>query len=111
MQNQRNLCGITANTFKARLATHKQSFNNRNSNQTTLSKHIWDMKDKKINYNITYKIIGRGQPYNPKTGKCLLCLKEKTIIITKPSSSTLNKKNEFVNKCPHRDKHLLAAVT
>ena len=66
--------GITSNTFKARLATHKQSFNNRNTNQTTLSKHIWELKDKKINYDITYKFIGRGQPYKLKTDKCLFCL-------------------------------------
>ena len=103
--------GVTEPPFKLRYAVHKQSIKNKNSpNSTALSKYIWNLKDNKTEFKISYKIVGRGHPYNPRSGKCGLCLKEKTIIITKPKTCTLNKRNEFVSKCPHRDKYLLLKV-
>ena len=103
--------GATSTTFKERLGVHKQSFKNRNQCQTTLSRHIWALKDSNINYELKYKIISKAQPYNPKFKQCGLCLKETTIIITQPEISTLNKRNELTSKCMHRDKFLLGKVT
>ena len=60
--------GMTATTFKDRLGVHNQSYKNRDLNQTTLSKHVWRLKDMKANYKISYKIVGRGLPYSPKSG-------------------------------------------
>ena len=42
---------------------------------------------------------------NNKT--CNLCLKEKFLIICRPELSTLNKRNELVSSCRHRNKALL----
>ena len=100
--------GLTATTFKSRLAVHKKSFTDRNYNQTGLSRHIWNLKDSNVNYTIKYQIIGRGKPYSPKNNRCTLCLREKTIILSKPKESTLNIRNEFTSKCPHREKYLLS---
>ena len=100
--------GLTATTFKSRLAVHKKSFLDRDYNQTGLSRYIWKLKDKKEEFKIKYRIIGRGKPYNPKSKRCSLCFREKTIIITRPKESTLNIRNEFTSKCPHRDKYLLS---
>ena len=69
--------GLTSTTFKSRLSTHKKSFTDRTYNQTALSRHIWKLKDKGVDYNIKYKIIGRGKPYSPKNKRCTLCLREK----------------------------------
>ena len=102
---------MTSSNFKARLGVHTQSFNHRDTNQTSLSRYIWELKDKNEEFKIKYKIVDRGYPYNPKTEKCLLCLKEKTFIITRPNESSLNRINEFINKCLHREKYLLGKVT
>ena len=102
--------GLTATTFKNRLAVHKRSFIERQYNQTALSKYIWKLKDKGTDFSIKYKIISRGRPYSPKTGRCTLCLREKTIIITRPQDSSLNVRNEFTAKCPHREKFLLSNI-
>ena len=100
--------GATSRSFKERYAVQKQSFKDRNLNQTTLSKTIWDLRDQTIDHTLTFKTVGRGQPYSPKFKKCGLCIKEKTLMIT--MRSTLNKRNEITAKCPHRDKHLLYKV-
>ena len=102
--------GLTSSTFKERLATHKQSFNNRNVNQTTLSTYIWQLKDGGKFFSISYKIVDRGKPYSSKYKKCGLCTKEKTWIITQPNMATLNKRTELTAKCRHREKWLLQSL-
>ena len=52
--------GLTATTFKSRLAIHKRSFIERQYNQTALSKYIWKLKDRGAEHSIKYKIISRG---------------------------------------------------
>jgi hypothetical protein len=42
-----------------------------------LSAHIWKIKDRNEDYIIKWAILDRGKKFNPTTGKCLLCLKEK----------------------------------
>ena len=70
--------GITANHFKTRYANHKQSFKNEKyKNQTELSKYIWKLEDKKIDHNISWKIIKRAKLYNNISKKCNLCTTEK----------------------------------
>ena len=102
--------GLASTTFKERLAIHKQSFKRRDLNQTTLSSHIWLLKDNEKNFNIKYKIIDRGRPYTAGYKKCGLCTKEKTWIITRPDMGTLNKRTELTTKCRHRDKFLLDQI-
>ena len=46
-------------------------------------------------------------PYSKETQKCQLCLTEKALISLADSSASLNKRNEIVGKCRHRDKFLL----
>ena len=47
------------------------------------------------------------QTYNRKVRNCQLCLMEKTFIMLSDPKQTLNKRNEIVSKCRHRDKVLL----
>ena len=45
--------------------------NNRSQRtKTKLATHVWNLKDQKppVQYNITWKIIDKGKPYNPVTG-------------------------------------------
>jgi hypothetical protein len=105
---QETYIGLTDNTFKTRYNGHNCTFrHNSKRNTTTLSQYIWTLKDKDIQYDITWKTITKGQSYNPTTNRCNLCLKEKYFIICKPHLSTLNNRNELASTCRHRKRHLL----
>ena len=91
------------NEFKARHAVHKSSFKHEHS-ATTLSKHIWSLKDKNINYNIQWEIIKRARAYKGKPSRCNLCLAEKICILRSTSNSLLNKRSELISKCRHENK-------
>ena len=100
--------GIAANSFKERYANHKLSFNNsRYECNTSLSKHIWNLKKKNHPYKISWSIAAQAQPYKPASKSCNLCLLEKTLILLSDDQHCLNKRSELLNKCRHREKYLL----
>ena len=100
--------GLTSNTFKSRLGNHKKSMKSEKyRHDTTLSLHIWDLKDKGKNFDIEWKLIGRAQTFSPISGICNLCTLEKYHIIFNSSQATLNKREEFTNFCRHKTKLLL----
>ena len=99
--------GLTARRFKDRLYEHTTDMNNQHNKGTTLSGHVWDLKRKNKKYNLSWKIISRGQSFNPFTRRCNLCLKEKYFIMFRPEGSTLNDRSEFFSICRHRTKPLL----
>ena len=96
--------GLTENDFKTRYRNHTTSFRHaKHRNSTGLSKHIWTVKDN----NISWHILSSHLPYNSSSKRCNFCLKEKFLIICRPELSTLNKCNELVSSCRHRNKALL----
>ena len=100
--------GLTENSFKTRFTNHKASFTNPSKRfNTELSKHIWQLKDTKTVFKISWKILKHATPYNPASNRCNLCLWEKYFIICRPSLSTLNKRNELITSCRHANKFLL----
>ena len=100
--------GLTENEFKTRYRNHIASFRHtRSRNSTELSKHIWNLKDNNIDYSISWRILSSTKAYNSASKQCNLCLKEKLLIICRPDISTLNKRNELVSSCRHRNKALL----
>ena len=103
-----NYVGLTSNTFKQRLAQHRSSFKNKaKKNETTLSQHIWSLKDQNIPHKIEWRIISKAKPFSPITGKCYLCTKEKSYIIFKPKMCSLNTRNELATHCRHKNRMLL----
>ena len=99
--------GLTDTDFNARFANHTQSFTNLvHSNQTELSKYVWRLKNAKVNYNITWKILGRARAYSNNTKRCNLCTLEKYYTICHPELSTLNKRSELASGCLHANKFL-----
>ena len=103
--------GLTATSFKSRYTNHKASFNMESKrNATELSKHIWDLKDNSLDYAIKWSILCRAPHYSNTTKRCNLCIAEKYFILCKPENATLNKRNELVSKCRHKDKFLLSNV-
>ena len=100
--------GLTSTTFKLRYGNHKESFKNENSKgKSTLSKHIWGLKNKGVKYETKFKIIGRAQPFSPISGICNLCTLEKYHILFTPHLATLNKREEINQFCLHKMPKLL----
>ena len=99
---------MTSNEFKDRYRNHTKSFRHLTySQETTLSLHIWSLKEKNIDYDIHWKIIDRARPFNPVTGVCALCTLEKYYIIFEPGGATLNKNEEIYKACLHKTPLLL----
>ena len=109
--NKTTYTGLTSNTFKKRYYAHRQSFEKQNlQHSTTLSSHIWDLKDKNLNYSVKWKTIDRAPRFNPVTKKCRLCLKEKYYIIFQPEGAKLNERSELFSTCRHRTRDLLSNI-
>ena len=102
--------GTAEGDFKMRYNNHTKSFRHkRYSNDTTLSKYIWDTKEK---YNevptLKWSIVKFVPAYSNISKKCLLCLHEKFEIVTfEDQENLLNKRSELISKCRHANKYLL----
>ena len=100
--------GLTSTTFKSRLGNHHKAMkNSKYRHDTTLSLHIWDLKDRGEEFEIDWKFIGRAKPFSPISGVCNLCTLEKYHILFNPNQATLNRRDEFTNFCLHKRKLLL----
>lgn len=107
-QHEETYVGLTENSFKLRYNNHTCSFvNNSKRTATTLSRHVWKLKDQNIPHSITWRIIDKANSYSPSSKKCNLCTKEKYFIICKQEMATLNSRSELASVCRHRKKHLL----
>ena len=93
--------------FKARYSNHKSSIDKRPTLHTTLSSYIWRLKDKGINFDVKWSIKSRGHPFSSGSKSCDLCLTEKLTILTANQNDMLNKRDELLETCRHRRKHLL----
>ena len=101
--------GLTETTFKKRWSTHMSSFRTRNpKNKCGLSDYIWDLQDRKISYDVSWEIVSKAKPFNPATGVCNLCNREKYFILSKPEMATINKREEIVGPCLHKHFKLLS---
>ena len=97
--------GMTGDTFKKRWNRHKTDFRyDKYRHETELSKFIWKLKDRQIQYRLTWQIIAKALTYKPGSITCNLCLMEKYSILT--TRNILNKKSEMLNKCVHKRQFL-----
>lgn len=94
--------GSTGNDFKSRFYNHKRSFNNRGSNETELSKYIWSLKDRNVDFDIKWKILRKVKGDNTSVRKvCSTCNWEKIEIALADKRTLLNARSELNNSCPH----------
>ena len=83
-QSEEFYTGLTARPFKLRFYEHQSSFRHaENRHKTTLSKHIWKLRDEGEEYTLKWWVIDRGKKFNPISKSCDLCLKEKYHIMFK----------------------------
>ena len=102
-QTIRTYVGLCETDFKTRLGNHNKAFNHRRyGRETKLSTHIWELKDRGSAWAIKWRILDRGNTYNPATKVCNLCSKEKYWIIYHRELASLNSRNEVGTKCMHK---------
>ena len=99
--------GLTDGTVRDRIARHEGNFRHRHQPGTRLSDYVWKLKDKGSPFNVTWQILSRASSFNPSSGMCRLCLKEKWWIMFKPATASLNMRNEIYASCRHRASKLL----
>ena len=81
--------GRTEGPFKTRYNCHMQIFtHNKYHNVTKVSKRVWELKDKNVDYDISSKLLQRAHPYKARRRITMTCV---------PPSS-LNKISEVVFK-------------
>ena len=99
--------GLTDNEFKTRFNLHKSSFKlEHQKSNTSLSEHIWNLKNKKAEDNVEWKMLKQLKPYAPNKKICNLCFEEYfRILMEKP---TLNRRKEIF--CVHKKRFLLKNV-
>ena len=100
--------GLTGGKFKDRWYKHSSDMRHeKDRNNTSLSAHVWELRDNNINFTLEWDFIEMAPTFNPVTKRCRLCLKEKFHIMYNRSSSSLNKRQEIFNTCRHRKQRLL----
>ena len=98
-----------ARNFKKRYAKHKATLTSRHADgQTTLSNFVWEQTDEGKDPKVSWKFLERNLPdFNPITGNCHLCTREKFQIVLNPSVATLNHRTEIFSCCRHRSTFLI----
>ena len=100
--------GSTEPVVKRRWSDHNTSFRyERYRTKSKLSDHIWKLKDEEEGYVIRWSILKISTPYRAGSKRCSLCLWEKLFILQGDRNKMLNKRDELMNKCRHRNKFLL----
>ena len=105
-EKSKQYVGSSGLSFKSRYTRHKCSFNNSKYKlKTTLSKYIWDLKEKNEDFSINWEILARTKnKFNSKHG-CTLCNMEKYEISKLYSIIALNKRKELFSTCKHFSNH------
>ena len=101
--------GLAGSTFKQRFYGHRRNLIHRDSCGTALSKYIWYLRDRNVNYTLEWSIKKKAHVYSAGAKYCDLCLSEKTIIML-ADKNCLNIRSEILRKCPHIRKFTLALV-
>ena len=103
--------GLTEGPLKKRYTSHKSDMTTRNARSgTTLSRHVWELKDQNIPFNISWSIKERCKPYIAGAEDCNLCIAEKVHILEAEPKTSLNSRSEMLTMCRHKAKFLLKNV-
>ena len=103
--------GVTEGEWKTRFYNHTKSITHRiYTNETTLSKYIWDVRDSLDEKpELHWAIVKTVPSYSNVSKRCMLCLHEKLAILNYPKpEELLNKRSELLSKCCHANRFLLS---
>ena len=102
--------GMTGGTFKKRYGGHKSDFKHKDKYGTTLSRHIWRLRDINVKYSIKWEIKEKAPIYKPGAKECKLCNAEKYHILMEDYKQSLNCRSELLSKCRHKSKWKLVKL-
>ena len=105
--NVQSYVGLTERSFKDHHTKHKKSFRTRGYHRSSLSTHIWSLKDQNIDFETSWEIIDKAKPYSPSTKICNLCIREVYHIMYHKDKASLNKRSEFFGYCLHKRKYFM----
>ena len=109
--NENVYIGSATGPFKLRYRNHVKTFNSvQYEKDTELSKFIWKLKTKEIQFTTSWTIVARASPYRCGSKQCNLCLSEKVAIARSNHKGLLNKRTELLGKCRHKNKFLLSCI-
>ena len=103
--------GLSEPPFKSRYGGHLSTFTHKDTNHTTLSKDVWDLKRSNTPHTVNWDILAQSKGFNPLNGQCRLCNKEKYLVMLRPADATLNARSECYSSCRHKAKHLMGGKT
>ena len=108
--NHEAYVGLTENEFKTRLNLHKSSFKlEHKRTSTTLSDHVWKLKNKNIDFNTKWGIVKKVKSFTPSEKVSKLCFQEKFSILR--SAPSLNKTYEIFGHCMDKNRFQLNHTT
>ena len=81
-ENSETYVGLAATEFKTRWRNHQMSFKHEEKrNDTELTKYLWQLKEKKKDFSIEWKILAKAIAYTHLTKRCNLCITEKFFLL------------------------------
>ena len=80
-----------------------------NIKPTILASYIRNLKQKNVDYDIHWSVVGRASAIKDGDATCRLCLKEATTIAF-AGAGCINQRSEIANRCMHKRKFLLNFV-
>ena len=97
--------------FKERYRNHTRNFRNQHYEKSMeLSKYIWRLKKKGIEYTNHWKVLSNVKGLTKKSF-CSLCLTEKFWLMKYLDDVyLLNEKSELISKCRHENKLMISSV-
>ena len=103
--------GASDGEFKSCYNNHTNSFRHRHNEQDTeLSKHIWELQDKGINFKVKWSVAAYASTYRCGSRRYDLCLTEKYVIARANHTNLLNKRTELISKCRHKNNYILKNI-
>jgi hypothetical protein len=98
-----------AKNFKKRFTKHRATLKSRSADgQTTLSNYVWEQRDKQMDPKLSWKFLEKNVPdFNPVSGICKLCTREKFQIVLNPGVASLNHRTEMFSCCRHKPLYLI----
>ena len=69
--------------------------------------NLHELNKKNVEFTLKWDIMDHAKPFNPVSGICSLCTKEKYYIAFKPAWATLNSRSEMYSSCRHKTRMLL----
>ena len=95
--------GLTENEFKTRYNQHTSSFRlSHKRSSTTLSEHVWKLKEKNSDFTVQWDIVTQCAPMGPDDSFCAVCREEKFQILQQ--TPTLDRRSECFTHCRHKRK-------